>query len=174
LKDIVGKNFGQLFVLKNVPPIFSGGVKKLMVLCRCACGTKKILRKESITRKIAPVLTCGCLQRKVVSLLKARNTIHGEGGKTTEYFVWRGMKARCYNPNDPSYKDYGGRGIRVYKPWRKSYVVFLKYILKTIGRKPAFEYSIDRIDNNGNYEPGNIRWATKKQQIHNRRKRKCR
>ena len=83
---------------------------------------------------------------------------------TPEYGVWKSMKSRCYRKKDAHYDRYGGRGITVYKPWRISFATWLAYM----GQRPGPRYSIDRFpDNNGNYEPGNVRWATRKQQMQN-------
>lgn len=82
-----------------------------------------------------------------------------------EYRSWNGMKQRCYNTNNPAYPSYGGRGIIVCEEWKKSFESFLDHI----GPKPSKEYSLDRIDNNGNYEPGNVKWSTPIQQSFNRR-----
>lgn len=86
------------------------------------------------------------------------------------YSRWENMNQRCYNPNAPSYKWYGERGITVYKLWRGrgGYKCFAKYIEDTLKAQPTPKHSIDRIDGNGNYEPGNIRWATQTQQAYNR------
>jgi hypothetical protein len=73
------------------------------------------------------------------------------------------MKYRCLNPNDHAYKDYGGRGIKVCDEWRRSYPAFIAHV----GKRPSGDYHLDRIDNNGNYEPGNVRWATRSQQQRN-------
>ena len=77
--------------------------------------------------------------------------------KTPLYRTWLGMKQRCYNVNSTYYKDYGGRGITICDEWKQDFVSFRDYM----GDKPTPQHSIDRINNNGNYEPGNVRWATK-------------
>ena len=90
-----------------------------------------------------------------------------DGRKTSEYKAWGGMKDRCFNPNSHKWKYYGGRGITVCDRWRYSYENFID----DMGLKPDLKLSIDRIDNNGNYEPGNCRWATVSQQSSNQRRR---
>jgi hypothetical protein len=98
-------------------------------------------------------------------------TKHGEArhnaNKTPEYRTWGEIIQRCENPKRVNFKFYGGRGIKMCDEWRQSFPTFLAHV----GRRPSPQHSIDRIDSNGNYEPGNVRWATVSEQIKNRRPR---
>lgn len=109
-------------------------------------------------------------EEKKVAQRKYKINTHGEsdrkrGTRTVEYSTWSGMITRCENPRSKDYSRYGARGIKVCERWRNCYDNFLK----DMGRKPGKSYSLDRINNDGNYEPGNCRWASKKEQSNNQR-----
>jgi len=124
-------------------------------LCRCFCGRLFECRQNSL--RSGNTRSCGCL--------RYRNTIRGENEHiTAEYRAWAEMKRRCYNSRCGCYMRYGGRGIIVCSRWLLSYRLFLQ----DMGRKPSVKHSIDRINNDGNYEPTNCRWATPHEQAVNK------
>lgn len=149
--NLEGEKFGRLFVVGII------GKKKRQNLweCVCDCGNKKNVVTNMLTS--GKVRSCGCLKKEV-------NKKHGES-TSPEYSVWRSMKQRCFNPKNPEYKNYGARGVTVCKEWFDSFDVFLS----DMGYRPTPKHSLDRIDNNGNYESDNCRWATIKQQNSNKR-----
>lgn len=147
----IGDKFGRLTVLSNEAYGYAR--------CRCECGTEKIIMRTKL--RIGHTRSCGCLHRET---LPNYNRTHGGFG-TVLYRLWQGMITRCTNPNEPSFKCYGGRGIRVCDKWLHDFAAFRT----DVGERPSAAYSLDRIDNDGNYEPGNVRWATKSQQMRNNR-----
>jgi hypothetical protein len=158
INNIVGSRFGRLVVLRP-----HGSRKhRRQWACQCDCGNLAVVSTTGL--RSWGTKSCGCLR---LERQKApRKGKHGQI-KTAEYRAWVSMKTRCYNPNVREYAKYGGRGIQVHPAWRNSFPQFLK----DVGKKPSSEHSLDRKDNNGHYEPGNVRWATKKQQVANRRPR---
>lgn len=126
---------------------------------KCDCGKELEIMGSNV--KNGKTLSCGCLRRERAS---AANKTHGMSG-TRVHKIWKGMKQRCLNVKDPRFFDYGGRGITIFPEWIKSFSVFYSFI----GDPPTKFHSLDRIDNNKGYCPGNIRWATNSQQSHNKR-----
>ena len=151
------------------------GTGAIIWKCKCDCGRIKSVPAGAL--KYGNIKSCGCLHREAASKQGKLSRIHGQciGGKLTKvYRMWQSILQRCYYEKHNHYKDYGGRGIQVYKPWHK-FQTFLQYLKDNDLYKDAIKHnlSIDRFpNNNGNYEPGNIRITTAKEQIHNQRPRK--
>lgn len=152
-QDLSGQRFGRWTVIEFI------GVGPTRWLCKCDCGVVRSVEAGNLKKGVS--VSCGCF---AIEGKRARKLRHGRSG-TTMHIIWSGMKSRCYNKNEPAYKNYGGRGIRMCDRWRNSFEAFLE----DVGERPGPEYSIDRIDNDGNYEPGNVRWVTDKQQANNKR-----
>lgn len=130
--------------------------------CICDCGNAFIARGKDLRN--GSTKSCGCFKTRVAKRNGNNNKTHGET-KTRLYNIWRGIKKRCLLPNDTSYEWYGAKGITICDEWLESYEVFREWALKN-----GYEdnLSIDRVDNNGNYEPSNCRWITMKEQENNR------
>lgn len=127
----------------------------------CCCGAQFEALAYNVSN--GHTKSCGCL--KPALCRRARQTHQEARPQSVEYRVWAGMKARCSNPKSNNFSRYGGRGIRVCQQWLDSYDQFLK----DVGRRPTPAHSLDRLDNDGHYEPGNVRWATPAEQARNRR-----
>lgn len=150
----VGKKFDLLLVVENL------GGRKLRVLCDC--GSYKVVWNSNLGR--GNTTSCGCIHKEMV---KKSKTMHGHTKNyrnSATYIAWSNMKTRCLNKKYKEYSYYGGRGISICKRWLESFECFLE----DMGEKPS-DQSIDRINNDGNYEPSNCRWSTNAEQCANRR-----
>jgi hypothetical protein len=154
-KELLGRHFGRLVVRKYVGLNGNNRYWK----CDCVCGGKIIANGNELKR--GNTSSCGCWRRERIS---AKNIRHGLC-ESPEYRAWTNIKVRCSNPKAANYDDYGGRGIRMCLEWIDDFMAFYTHI----GPRPSAKYSVDRIDVNGHYEPGNVRWATGSEQQLNRR-----
>ena len=154
----IGDTFGRWTVISD-EYIGKGSNKKYLCQCSCEKQIQRYVRGWNLINGDSK--SCGCLTSETV---KKRRTIHGETG-TRLYNLWVSMKERCNNPNNSRYHRYGGRGITVCKEWRDSFLNFKKWAYENGYQE---NLSIDRKDNDGNYEPSNCKWATNKEQCNNR------
>jgi hypothetical protein len=162
IKNLLGAKFGRLVVIEFVGrrSINNSAQKRTIWKCKCLCGNEKEIYSANLVR--GTTRSCGCL------MIENRSTIRTTHGKrySGEYYSWRAIKARCLNENNPSYKDYGGRGITMFGPWVSDFSAFHAYI----GDRPSRGFTVERINVNGNYEPGNVKWIHNREQNFNKRK----
>lgn len=159
---IDGMQFGRLKVLGYSQADKNGNA---IWLCRCDCGKETLARGDCL--KSGKTRSCGCLRDDIQ---KKKKTTHGLC-RSRLARIWYGMKKRCLCPTSSVYKNYGGRGIAICEEWRNSFPAFYEWAMANGYRN---DLSIDRVNNDGNYEPSNCRWATAKEQNNNRRPRQKR
>ena len=160
--DLTGKKFRHITVLgptsKRTPSM------KRIWLCRCDCGVVKEVIGAALSS--GKLTSCGCKTNEIISNTNSKHKLSG----TPEYKIWKDMRKRCYNPNNKAFHHYGGRGIKVCDRWvhgeggKHGYVCFFE----DMGARPSNGHSVDRINNEGNYEPSNCRWATDTEQARNK------
>jgi hypothetical protein len=162
LVDLTGQKFGRLKVERRAE---NDKGRRARWLCWCDCGNRESVIVTGYDLRTGHTHSCGCWKvEAAVQRLTKHN--HARQGKISpEHRAWASMKSRCLNPNHPKYKYWGGRGIKIHPPWVSSFEAFFAYV----GPKPSPKHSVDRYPNrDGDYVPGNVRWATQEEQRGNR------
>lgn len=153
--DVTGLVFGRLTVLARSTNADSRQ-GQVQWRCRCLCGREVIVRSQRLRTGVTR--SCGCLHNEE---LRERATTHGLR-RSREWSIWQNAKRRCFDPTSKHYPRYGGRGITMCAAWRNDFETFLRDVGPC---QPGL--SLDRINNDGNYQPGNVRWATAREQASN-------
>lgn len=155
LRDLKGLTFGHLKVLFIVQGKIKG---KNRWRCQCVCGKRLTIRHDYLIHTNSPKTHCGCKARVYEPTFIG---IH-----RSEYHIWKMMLVRCFNPRHKTYLGYGAKGITCCPQWVDNFPQFIK----DVGVRPSMQHSLDRKDPFGNYEPGNVKWSTKKEQARNKKK----
>lgn len=153
-KSAIGARFGRLLVIGEE----ERRPGRRYLLCRCDCGTEKAIRDDGLKNGV--VVSCGCWHKERVRA----NKVHGYWNKP-EYAVWQAIVQRCCNHGNKYFHNYGGRGIGICPEWSESFAKFIA----DVGPRPSPEMLIERVDNSRGYEPGNVVWASRKEQQRNLR-----
>lgn len=163
MANLKGHRFGNLVVLslshKERREYSYGWMTIVFWNCQCDCGGVRTIPTARL--RSGASTSCGCAKSKK---LKEAHTIHG-GTNKPEYRVWSHIKGRCNNPKDKAFRNYGGRGVMVCDRWNDSFEAFLE----DVGERPTSRHQLDRTNNNGNYEPGNVRWVLPSVNCRNKR-----
>ena len=165
--DLAGQVFARLTVIRFSH--VNEGARNAYWVCACSCGREHVTSSRCL--RSGNTKSCGCLHAEVSGARFAKRLRHGQsnstgGQSTAEYRAWQNMISRCENMKLSTRKHYGGRGIQVCRRWRESFEAFFA----DVGERPSPAHSLDRFpDHNGNYEPGNVRWATWAEQQRNKR-----
>ncbi len=155
-----GQIYGYLTVIKRSNDVYLSGYHPRWI-CRCKCGRKTLVFPTSLIRGRST--SCGCRRKEVSSIFRLKHGEARKGKNTREYRCWAHIKGRCENSNDGAYKNYGGRGITICEQWQS-----FEQFLQDMGRCPK-GFSIERVNNNGNYEPSNCKWIPLSEQAKNKR-----
>ena len=160
--DHTGKKFGRLTAIRRA----ENKGRYVAWLCRCECGGEKSVAANDLVA--CKTTSCGCYRNEVARVTGRAITKHG-WRNTYQYHTWQGILQRCCNEKNKDYHHYGGRGIKVYYRWKDDPAAFCEWLDRFLGPRPD-GHSLDRINNDGDYEPRNLRWAGSSTQVKNRRK----